>query len=67
MGDLPSFWRQPKEAATQEQALKEEIGQGRQAGSALHKGDLRLHHFLEKLPAAAYTCDPEGLITYFNQ
>jgi PAS domain-containing protein len=22
---------------------------------------------LEKLPAGAYTCDPEGLITYFNQ
>lgn len=22
---------------------------------------------LEKLPAAAYTCDPEGLITYFNE
>jgi hypothetical protein len=21
---------------------------------------------LEKLPAAAYTCDAEGLITYFN-
>jgi two-component system sensor kinase FixL len=21
---------------------------------------------LEKLPAGAYTCDPEGLITYFN-
>jgi PAS domain S-box-containing protein len=67
MGNLPSYWRQPKEAATQEQALKEEIGQGREAGSALHKGDLRFQDFLEKLPAAAYTCDPEGLITYFNQ
>jgi hypothetical protein len=22
---------------------------------------------IEKLPAAAYTCDAEGLITYFNQ
>ena len=51
----------------QEQALKEEIGQGRQAESALHKGDLWFHHLMEKLPAAAYTCDPDGLITYFNQ
>jgi signal transduction histidine kinase len=24
-------------------------------------------HLLDKLPAAAYTCDTEGLITYFNQ
>jgi PAS domain S-box-containing protein len=23
-------------------------------------------HLLEQLPAAAYTCDPDGLITYFN-
>jgi hypothetical protein len=22
---------------------------------------------LDKLPAAAYTCDAEGLITYFNE
>src|SRR6266516_6706189 len=28
-------------------------------------GGLRL--LLETLPAAAYTCDPAGLITYFNQ
>jgi PAS domain S-box-containing protein len=27
---------------------------------------LRFHHMLEKLPAAAYTCDAQGLITYFN-
>src|SRR5688572_8808443 len=26
-----------------------------------------LHALLETLPAAAYTCDAEGLITYFNQ
>jgi two-component system, LuxR family, sensor kinase FixL len=51
----------------QKQALKEEIGQGRQAESALLNGDLRYQHFLKKLPAGAYTCDPEGLITYFNQ
>ena len=25
-----------------------------------------LHRLLETLPAAAYTCDPDGLITYFN-
>jgi PAS domain-containing protein len=31
------------------------------------QGDLRVRGILEKLPAAAYTCDTEGLITYFNQ
>lgn len=30
-------------------------------------GELTFHRLLEKLPAGAYTCDPAGLITYFNQ
>jgi PAS domain-containing protein len=25
-----------------------------------------LPSLIEKLPVAAYTCDPDGLITYFN-
>jgi PAS domain S-box-containing protein len=29
--------------------------------------ELRFRGLLEKLPAGAYTCDPDGLITYFNQ
>ena len=29
--------------------------------------DLEFRRLLEKLPAGAYTCDAEGLITYFNQ
>src|SRR5215207_11111611 len=49
-----------------EQGL-EEIGQGQQAESALQKGELEFRRLLEKLPAGAYTCDPEGLITYFNR
>jgi PAS domain S-box-containing protein len=28
---------------------------------------IEFQHLLEKLPAAAYTCDTEGLITYHNQ
>ncbi|MHB8623960.1 MAG: hybrid sensor histidine kinase/response regulator [Sulfuricaulis sp.] len=31
-----------------------------------HQGDIAFRHLLEKLPAAAYTCDAAGLITYFN-
>ena len=33
---------------------------------ALLEGESHFRHLLEKLPAGAYTCDPEGLITYFN-
>jgi PAS domain S-box-containing protein len=43
------------------------VDQGRRAESALPKGELQFRRLLEKLPAGAYTCDPEGLITYFNQ
>jgi PAS domain-containing protein len=29
--------------------------------------ELEFRSLLEKLPAGAYTCDAQGLITYFNQ
>ncbi len=29
--------------------------------------ELQFRRLLEKLPAGAYTCDPRGLITYYNQ
>jgi hypothetical protein len=50
-----------------EERLLEEIGQERQTESTLHKGELQFRRLLEKPPAAAYTCDPEGLITYFSE
>jgi PAS domain S-box-containing protein len=34
--------------------------------SSLVRGDTEFHRLLETLPAGAYTCDPDGLITYFN-
>jgi signal transduction histidine kinase/ActR/RegA family two-component response regulator len=34
---------------------------------SLCKSEARFRGLLERLPAAAYTCDAEGLITYFNQ
>ena len=39
----------------------------RRTGPASHESELRFRRLLEKLPAGAYTCDPDGLITYFNQ
>ena len=29
--------------------------------------EIQFHHLLEKLPAGAYICDADGLITYFNR
>ena len=58
---------QRNEVAMREQTLEEEIGQAPLAESPHHKGELHFRRLLEKLPAGAYTCDPEGLITYFNQ
>jgi two-component system, chemotaxis family, CheB/CheR fusion protein len=35
--------------------------------SVFHRGNHDICSLLDKLPAAAYLCDAEGLITYFNQ
>lgn len=51
----------------QEQVLKKVRGQGRQSETTVYKGELQFRRLLEKLPAGAYTCDPEGLITFFNK
>jgi signal transduction histidine kinase len=40
---------------------------GRHLTRLLHQGEAGFRGVLEKLPAAAYTCDREGLITYFNR
>jgi PAS domain S-box-containing protein len=31
------------------------------------QSEIQFRHLLEALPAGAYTCDPQGLITYFNR
>lgn len=41
--------------------------QEQQAEFAGHRSDLEYSRLLASLPAAAYTCDSEGLITYFNE
>src|SRR5262244_1265504 len=35
-------------------------------GDALLTSDTEFYRVLETLPAGAYTCDPDGLITYYN-
>jgi two-component system sensor histidine kinase/response regulator len=39
----------------------------KRAEEALRQSETRLHRLLDALPTAAYTCDTEGLITYFNE
>ena len=46
---------------------EEEVRRGRQTGSAPQEGESHFRRLLEKLPVGAYTCDPEGLITYYNR
>ena len=43
------------------------LPKGLPSGPLVLNGELRFRALLEKLPAGAYTCDPDGLITYFNQ
>jgi PAS domain S-box-containing protein len=44
-----------------------DISEKKRLEEALRRSEAKFRGLLEKLPAAAYTCDPEGLITYFNQ
>jgi PAS domain-containing protein len=43
-----------------------ENGPTRPAPCAQQPSDLQCRRLLEKLPAGAYTCDTDGLITYYN-
>ncbi len=45
----------------------QDITERKKAEDALSNIEKRFRHLLEKLPAAAYTCDSQGLITYFNE
>src|SRR5258706_4024121 len=47
--------------------LAEDITQRKQIEEALREREGWLDRILDSLPAAAYTCDADGLITYFNE
>jgi PAS domain S-box-containing protein len=59
--------KQGDRIAMQQPVPGEEMYQEKLAESALRNGESHFRLLLEKLPAGAYTCDSEGLITYFNQ
>ena len=43
------------------------IAHGQPPDLAARAGESEFRRLLDKLPAAAYTCDAQGLITYFNE
>ena len=45
----------------------EDVTDRRLAERLVRESELRFRRLLDNLPAAAYTCDAEGLITYFNR
>lgn len=47
--------------------MAHEIESDRWVEPALKQSHLLFHSLLDALPAGAYTCDPDGLITYYNQ
>jgi PAS domain-containing protein len=55
-----------KENAMLDQTILK-VRQGLPSGPLTLNSELRFRGLLEKLPAGAYTCDPNGLITYYNQ
>ncbi len=44
-----------------------DISERKQFEESLRRSERKFRDLLEKLPAAAYTCDAEGLITYYNR
>jgi signal transduction histidine kinase/ActR/RegA family two-component response regulator len=54
-------------SSEEHQKPSEEIEYQRLAESAAQNGTEPFRRLLDSLPAGAYTCDPDGLITYYNQ
>lgn len=50
-----------------DEAVIRAVLQEQQTSLVRSEDDLRFNHLLEVMPAAAYTCDAEGLITGFNE
>src|SRR6185369_10370439 len=57
----------PPEVVMSERALEDPSGPERRTGTVIYNSEWQFRRLLEKLPAGAYTCDADGLITYFNQ
>src|SRR5262245_53482283 len=55
-----------RDTAMQQQLIEAQAGLGDWVKPVLNHSELHFQRLLEHLPAGAYTCDREGLITYCN-
>ncbi|MDP9112383.1 MAG: PAS domain S-box protein [Acidobacteriota bacterium] len=74
LGMISSHWRKPHAPTERDLRLLDilarqaaDLIERRQADEALRESKRRLHEIIEAIPAAVYTTDAEGRITFFNQ
>ena len=74
LGMISSHWRQPHTPTERDLRLLDilarqaaDLIERKQAEQALRESQRRLHEIIEAIPAAVYTTDAEGRITFFNQ
>jgi len=74
LGMISSHWRQPHVPTERDLRLVDilarqaaDLIERRQADEALRESERRLHEIIEAIPAAVYTTDANGRITFFNQ
>ena len=74
LGMISSHWRKPHAPTERDLRLLDilarqaaDLIERRQAEQALRESERRLHEIIEAIPAAVYTTDADGRITFFNQ
>ena len=74
LGMVSSHWSKPHTPTERDLRLLDilarqaaDLIERRQADEALRQSERRLHEIIEAIPAAVYTTDAEGRITFFNQ
>src|SRR5581483_7725338 len=74
LGMISSHWRKPHTPTERDLRLLDilarqaaDLIERRQADEALRESQRRLHEIIEAIPAAVYTTDADGRITFFNK
>ena len=74
LGMISSHWRQPHTPSERDLRLLDilarqaaDLIERKQAEQALRESQRHLHEIIEAIPAAVYTTDAEGRITFFNR
>ena len=74
LGMISSHWRKPHAPTERDLRLLDilarqaaDLIERKQADEALRESERRLHEIIEAIPAAVYTTDADGRITFFNR